>query len=95
MACTSFLMGHNEIGISVFYVTANGIQEMHFDGKWNERKMDVTCIPGSEVAAVSWGSEKNVEMRAYFQKGEHVSGVTEWMWTGGKWKAGTMALPPA
>ncbi|KAJ5717378.1 hypothetical protein N7488_003024 [Penicillium malachiteum] len=95
VACTSYLLGHERIGISVFYAIAGSMQEVRFDGRWHEGKMDVNCIPGSEVTAISWGNEKSLEMRVYFQKGEHVSGISEWMYTGGKWKAGKAALPPA
>ncbi|KAJ5628141.1 Fungal fucose-specific lectin [Penicillium lividum] len=95
MACTSHHMGSDRVGINVFFVTAKGIQEMVYDGKWREGKLDVECIPGSEVAVTSWGSGKDMQMRLYFQKGEHVSGITEWVWKQEKWESGKMALPPA
>ncbi|KAJ5291811.1 hypothetical protein N7478_001062 [Penicillium angulare] len=95
LACTSHMLGNNKVGMSLFYVCSLSLQEMKFDGQWQKGDLKVGCIPGSEVAAACWGSEKNVQMRLYFQKGEHVSGISEWMFSDGKWKAGKAALPPA
>lgn len=82
--------------MSVFWVCTLGLQEMKFyNGQWKKGDLKVDCIPGSELAAVCWGSEKNMQMRIYFQRGEHVSGISEWICSDGKWKAGKTALPPA
>ncbi|KAJ5915572.1 hypothetical protein N7466_011505 [Penicillium verhagenii] len=96
MACTSHNISSDKVGISVFVVSAQGLQEMVYDGsRWREGKLDVECIPGSEVAVTCWGSGKDLQMRLYFQKGEHVSGISEWMFRNEKWEAGKVALPPA
>ncbi|KAJ5986957.1 hypothetical protein N7451_011322 [Penicillium sp. IBT 35674x] len=95
LACTSYNIASEKIGIHVFFVTAKGLQEMVFDGKWREGKLDIDCILGSEVAATSWGTGKDLQLRVYFQKGEHVSGISEWVFKQDKWEVGKRVLPPA
>lgn len=95
LACTSYNIASEKIGINVFFVTAKGLQEMVFDGKWREGKLDVECILGSEVTATSWGTGKDLQLRVYFQKGEHVSGISEWVFKQDKWEVGKRVLPPA
>lgn len=95
LACTGYNIASEKIGIHVFFVTAKGLQEMVFDGKWREGKLDVDCILGSEVAATSWGTGKDLQLRVYFQKGEHVSGISEWVFKQDKWEVGKRVLPPA
>ena len=95
LACTSYEIASGNVGINVFFVTAKGLQEMVFDGKWREGKLDVECIPGSEIAVTSWEGGKDLQIRGYFQKGEHVSGVSEWVFKQDKWQAGKTVLPPA
>ncbi|KAJ5092007.1 hypothetical protein NUU61_006877 [Penicillium alfredii] len=96
MACTSFMMSSNTLAIRLFYATPTQVREMVWDGKkWHDGNFHVDCIPGTEIAAISWGHGNNLNMRVYFQKGELVSGVSEWMWSQGNWKAGKLAIPPA
>lgn len=51
------------------------------DKKWQEGNTKVGCIPGTGLAVVSWGPDKDISMRVYFQKGESVSEIAEWMWS--------------
>ena len=96
MACTSYPISSNQIGIRVLCVNADHVADEKFDGKdWQKEKIGVECVPGTEIAAISWGSGNSVQMRVYFQKGEHVSAISEWMWSQGKWSSGELALPPA
>lgn len=95
LACTSYNITAEKVGIHVFFVTAKGLQEMIFDGKWHEGKLDVDCILGGEVTATSWGNGKDAQIRVYFQRGEHVSGISEWVFKQDKWEQGKTVLPPA
>lgn len=94
MACTSHVYDQ-KVYIHVLYVMGTTVREMYWDNKWRAGSMKVDCIPGSEAAIVRWGSGSDYDMRFYFQKGEQVTGISEWMFSKGDWKAGKLALPPA
>lgn len=94
MACTSHVSG-DQVRIHILYVTGTIVREMYWDQKWHEGSMKVNSIPGSEAAVIGWGQGNDFNMRFYFQKGEHVTGISEWAYMKGNWKAGQLALPPA
>ncbi|KAL2785009.1 fungal fucose-specific lectin [Aspergillus keveii] len=79
---TALRCGDNEV--RVYYV-----DQGHFDQP---------CVPGSQVAAVSWGSRReshnDCNIRIYFQNGHQVTAITEWKYDG-KWERGHQGLPPA
>jgi len=81
------------VSIRVYYAAANDkLLEHCWDGNgWYTGAFSQPCIPGTQSAVINWG---NIELRVYFQKGNLVSGITEWMWSGG-WSVGNNAIPPA
>ncbi|KAJ5826050.1 hypothetical protein N7474_003188 [Penicillium riverlandense] len=88
--------GADKVGIRLFYATSNRLLEMTFDGKrWNDGNFHVNCIPGTEMSCLSWGGGNNINMRVYFQKGEQITGISEWVWNKGTWNPERLALPPA
>lgn len=96
MACTSYTMDDDRIGIRVFMVHLHHIVEMIWDGKeWRKGDMEEYCLPGTEMAAICWGHGNNVEMRIYFQKGEFSAEISEAHGSmQGRWRVGKPALPP-
>lgn len=96
MACTSYMMDNDKMGIRVFMVHMQHLMEMIWDGKeWHKGDMEEYCLPGTEMAAICWGQGGNVEMRVYFQRGEMITGISELVGnTQGKWKVNKPALPP-
>ncbi|KAJ5757699.1 uncharacterized protein N7511_006393 [Penicillium nucicola] len=96
IACTSFASGSDVQGIHVFYTTATKVLEMVHDGKsWREGNFQADCIPGTEIACISWMSGSSSEIRVYLQAGREVSAISEFVKTHGAWKSGKTALPPA
>ena len=96
MACTSYVSSSSQVGIRVLFTKNLKLYEYSWNGKgWQNHDLGVGCIPGTKVAMIGWGRGDHLNFRVYFQKGEHVTGISEWMWTGGNWKAGRLAIPPA
>ncbi|CEL00911.1 hypothetical protein ASPCAL00503 [Aspergillus calidoustus] len=100
---TALRCGNNEV--RVYYVDRdNRIKErLTTNDNWREGQFDQPCVPGSQVAAVSWeGSRKDssafshnqCNIRVYFQDGHQVTAITEWKYDG-KWEQGHRGLPPA
>jgi hypothetical protein len=96
IAVTNFNASSSGVSLRVYYAAANNIiLEKGYDtGSWYDGGFKQTCIPGSKVAAISWGGGSSVQIRVYFQNGTQDSAITEWCWSGG-WVAGKSALPPA
>ncbi|KAL2808439.1 fungal fucose-specific lectin [Aspergillus granulosus] len=80
----------------MYYVDRdNRLKEMYTTSdKWHVGDFDQHCVPGSQVAAVSWGSGRDCNIRLYFQGGHQVTAITEWKYHG-KWEEGQKGLPPA
>ncbi|KAL3480575.1 fungal fucose-specific lectin [Aspergillus californicus] len=91
---TAVLCGDNEV--RVYYADRdNHIRErVANDDNWKEGHFDQSCVPGSQVAAVSWGSRHGCNIRVYFQNGHQVTAISEWKFDG-KWEQGQQGLPPA
>lgn len=92
LSVTSF----NRASIRVYYVDRdNKLKEMGYDGKdWYQGGFNRPCVPGSQNGAVSFMKSDNVRIHVFFQRGELVTAVTEWIYEG-SWKEGKAALPPA
>ncbi|PLN81073.1 fungal fucose-specific lectin [Aspergillus taichungensis] len=92
LSVTSF----NRTSIRVYYVDRdNKLKEMGYDGKdWYQGGFNRPCVPGSQNGAVSFMKSDNVRIHVFFQRGELVTAVTEWIYEG-SWKEGKAALPPA
>jgi hypothetical protein len=96
IACTSYTAGSDMVSIHVFYASANKVFEMVYDSKsWHEGQFHAECIPGTELACISWVSGSKPEIRVYLQAGHNVSAISEFAFTRGNWKSGKTALPPA
>jgi uncharacterized protein YyaL (SSP411 family) len=96
IACTSYMTSSEVVGIRVFYNTSNMMREMVYDGKsWTESQFHADCIPGTQIACVSWMNGARPDVRVYFQAGHEISAITEYVWTQGRWSSGKLALPPA
>ncbi|KAJ5804473.1 uncharacterized protein N7518_000776 [Penicillium psychrosexuale] len=96
IACTSYMTSSETVGIRVFYNTSNTMREMVYDGKsWTEGHFLADCIPGTQIACISWMNGPRPEVRVYFQAGHEISAITEYVWTQGRWSSGKLALPPA
>ncbi|KAL5323176.1 hypothetical protein ACEPPN_007706 [Leptodophora sp. 'Broadleaf-Isolate-01'] len=97
LACTKFNDTKSGISLRVYYSSPNNsILEKGFDGNgWYDGGFEQKTIPGSKVSAISWQNGGEIQIRIYFQKGEHVTAVSEWVWDGAGWTAGVAALPPA
>lgn len=94
LVCTSYWLGH--CWIRVFYNTSNMMREMVYDGKsWAEGHFHADCIPGTQIACISWINGSRPDVRVYFQAGHEVSAITEYVWTQGRWSSGKLSLPPA
>jgi hypothetical protein len=96
IAVTNFNASSSGVSLRLYYAAANNlILEKGYDtGSWYDGSFKQACIPGSKVAAISWGGGGGVQIRVYFQNGTQDSAITEWCWNGG-WVAGQSALPPA
>ena len=92
LSVTSF----NRMSIRVYYVDRdNKLKEMGYDGKdWYQGGFNRPCVPGSQNGAVSFMKDGNFRLHVFFQRGELVTAVTEWIYEG-SWKEGNAALPPA
>ncbi|CAG8282078.1 unnamed protein product [Penicillium nalgiovense] len=96
IACTSYMASPETVGIRVFYNTSNMMREMVYDGKsWAEGHFRADCIPGTQIACISWVNGARPDVRVYFQAGHEISAITEYVWTQGRWSSGKLALPPA
>lgn len=97
MAATSFNASPSGVSIRVYYAgAANRLLERGWDGQsWYDGGLDQDTIPGPQVAVLEWGSGNQLNLRVYFQRGEFVSAVTEWAYSGGQWKVGSVAISPA
>lgn len=95
IAVTNFNASKSGVSLRVYYAAANNvILEKAYDGSWYDGGFKQSCIPGSKVAAISWGGGGDLQIRVYFQNGTQDSAISEWCWSGG-WVAGRAALPPA
>ncbi|KAK0113872.1 hypothetical protein ONS95_014117 [Cadophora gregata] len=97
LACTNFNDTESSISLRLYYSSPrNSILEKGFDGDgWYDGAFEESTIPGSRIAAISWQDGGEIQIRIYFQKGEHVTAVSEWVWSGAGWTPGMAALPPA
>lgn len=96
IACTSYMAGSEILGIRVFFNAANMVLEMVYDSmSWTEGHFHADCIPGTQIACISWMNGSRADARVYFQAGHEISAITEYMWTQGRWSSGKLALPPA
>jgi len=94
IAVTNFNASKSGVSLRVYYAAAGDIiLEKAYDGSWYDGAFKQACIPGSKVAAISWGGGGGVQIRVYFQNGTQDSAITEWCWSGG-WVQGRAALPP-
>ncbi|KAL3458087.1 fungal fucose-specific lectin [Aspergillus heterothallicus] len=86
----------NDTKTQVYYADRdNRMKEVYATGnKWQVGDFDQPCVPGSRVAAVSWGSRRDCNVRVFFQGGHQVTAITEWKYHG-KWEEGQRGLPPA
>ncbi|RJE25374.1 fucose-specific lectin [Aspergillus sclerotialis] len=97
IAATSFNATSSSVSIRVYYAGPDDrLLEKAWDGqRWQDGGFNERSIPGTQVAVVNWGSGPQLNLRVYFQKGEFVSGVSEWAYSSGRWGAGRNAIPPA
>ncbi|KAH7382974.1 fucose-specific lectin [Cadophora sp. MPI-SDFR-AT-0126] len=97
LACTSFNDTKSGVSLRLYYSSPhNRILEKGFDGDaWYDGGFEEPTIPGSKISAISWQNGGEIQIRIYFQKGEHVTAVSEWAWDGAGWTPGVAALPPA
>ena len=97
IAATSFNATSSSVSIRVYYAGPNDrLLEKAWDGqRWQDGGFNERSIPGTHVAVINWGSGSQLNLRVYFQKGQFVSGVSEWAYSGGGWGAGRNAIPPA
>ncbi|KAJ5869572.1 hypothetical protein N7455_004513 [Penicillium solitum] len=95
--CYDSKHGYSEtVGIRVFFNAANMVLEMVYDGmSWTEGHFHADCIPGTQIACISWMNGSRPDVRVYFQAGHEISAITEYVWTQGRWSSGKLALPPA
>ncbi|OAF59932.1 hypothetical protein VC83_02794 [Pseudogymnoascus destructans] len=71
-----------KISLRVYHAAAdNTLVERAYDGG------------GTLTAVIVWATEGK-QLRVYFQNGTQVSGVSEWVWSGG-WVKGAAVIPPA
>ncbi|KAL2845018.1 fungal fucose-specific lectin [Aspergillus pseudoustus] len=91
---TAIMCGDTET--QVYYVDReNRVREMcTTNDKWQQGDFDQPCVPGSQVAAVSWGPRRECHICVYFQGGYQVTAITEWKYHG-RWEEGQRGLPPA
>jgi hypothetical protein len=78
--------------IRVYYGTADGrVREKGWDGSsWYDGAFNQASVPGSRVCALTVGGS---DLRVYIQKGDYVSGFSEFAWSSG-WKPAASPLPP-
>ncbi|KAH7369680.1 fucose-specific lectin [Rhexocercosporidium sp. MPI-PUGE-AT-0058] len=97
LACTNFNDTKSGISLRLYYSSPhNTLLEKGFDGNgWYDGGFEQKTIPGSKISVISWQKGSEIQIRIYFQKGKHVTAVTEWVWDGAAWTAGVPALPPA
>jgi hypothetical protein len=102
IAATSLGASSDSFKLRVFYAAHNlRLFEKIFEGKvWEDGDFNKPTtpgtIPGTQAAVINWGGNpSDHNMRVYFQKGELVTGVTEWAWWDSSWKPGRLAIPPA
>ncbi|OBT90746.1 hypothetical protein VE02_00672 [Pseudogymnoascus sp. 03VT05] len=83
------------ISLRVYHAAAgNTLLERAYDGDgWYAGGFVQRTVPGTQAAVISWTTE-GTQLRVYFQNGTQVSGVSEWVWSGG-WVRGVEAIPPA
>ncbi|KAG9240523.1 fucose-specific lectin [Calycina marina] len=86
LACTRFNDTKSGISLRLYYSSPhNSILEKGYDGDgWYDGRFEEPTIPGGKI-----------QIRIYFQKGEHVTAISEWVWDGAEWSSGVAALPPA
>ncbi|KAL2812142.1 fungal fucose-specific lectin [Aspergillus cavernicola] len=86
----------SESEVRLYYIDRdNRIKEMACSSdRWGHGQFDQPCVSGSQVAAVSWGNERDCNIRVYFQCGQYVTAISEWTYNR-KWEEGKTALPPA
>ncbi|KAG4412383.1 hypothetical protein IFR04_014479 [Cadophora malorum] len=97
IACTKFNDTKSGISLRLYYSSPhNSILEKGYDGDgWYDGGFEEPTIPGSKISAISWQNGGEIQIRIYFQKGENVTAVSEWVWDGAGWSPGVAALPPA
>jgi len=97
LATTSFGDTSSGISLRLYYSTpTNTILEKAFDDPksgWYDGGFNQASIPGSKIAAISWQTGTDNQIRVYFQKGVSVTAVTEAVYSSG-WSLGVLALPP-
>ncbi|KAF4247759.1 hypothetical protein CNMCM8980_006982 [Aspergillus fumigatiaffinis] len=62
---------------------------------WYDGAFSQSGMPGSQVAAINWGSGSGLNIRVYFQQPQSVPGVSEYQYVNGNWMAGQIPIPPA
>ncbi|OBT75607.1 hypothetical protein VF21_05826 [Pseudogymnoascus sp. 05NY08] len=94
IAATSY-PSSSGISLRVYHAAAdNTLLERAYDGEgWYAGGFVQRTVPGTQAAVISWTSD-GTQLRVYFQNGTQVSGVSEWVWSGG-WVRGVEAIPPA
>ncbi|KAL3454847.1 fungal fucose-specific lectin [Aspergillus insuetus] len=96
---TAVVCGDTET--KVYYIDRdNQVKEVYANASddWKQGDFNQHCVPGSQVAAVSWGPRNECNIRVYFQSGHQVTAITEWKYRAGhgaKWEEGQRGLPPA
>lgn len=97
IAATNFNANSSGVSIRVYYASGeNRLLEKGWDGQgWYDGGLKQDTIPGPQAAVIEWGHGSQLNLRIYFQRGEFVSGVSEWAYSNGQWKQGRIAIPPA
>ncbi|KFZ08258.1 hypothetical protein V501_06037 [Pseudogymnoascus sp. VKM F-4519 (FW-2642)] len=95
IAATSYPASASAISLRVYHAAAdNTLVERAYDGDgWYAGAFVQKTVPGTQVAVIEWTTQ-GTQLRVYFQNGTQVSGVSEWVWSGG-WVKGAAAIPPA
>ncbi|OBT52371.1 hypothetical protein VE04_07737 [Pseudogymnoascus sp. 24MN13] len=95
IAATSYPASASAISLRVYHAAAdNTLVERAYDGDgWYAGAFVQKTVPGTQAAVIEWTTQ-GTQLRVYFQNGTQVSGVSEWVWSGG-WVKGAAAIPPA
>ncbi|RHZ43504.1 uncharacterized protein CDV56_102636 [Aspergillus thermomutatus] len=84
--------------IHVYYGGSNDriLERIHdANSGWYDGAFAQPSIPGSQVAAINWGTGSGLTICLYLQQGIDVSAVSEYQWENGSWSVKQAAIPPA
>jgi hypothetical protein len=84
--------------IHVYYGDSNKsiLEKVHdANSGWYDGAFSQSGMPGSQIAAINWGTGSGLNIRVYFQLPQSVPGVSEYQYVNGNWTAGQIPTPPA